>query len=94
MGDYVLVKFTTKRSLIKHYVGIVINKDGVDMLTTVSFLKPVVRDKVTFLKCEPEDVADVENENIILNLPPPTKTGGTSRLAERLTFAINLSRYF
>ena len=94
VGDYVLVKFTSKRGLTKHYVGTVTDKDCLDMLTTVSFFKTVVGDNVTFLKSEPEDVAVVDNRDIVLNLPPPTKTGRTSRLAERLTFPISLSPYF
>ena len=93
VGDYVLVKFTST-GLTKHYVGTVTDQDCLDMLTTVSFFKTVVGDKVTFLKSEPEDVAVVDNRDIVLNLPPPTKTGGTSRLAERLTFPISLSSYF
>lgn len=94
VGEYVLVKFTGKRSTIKHFVGVVVETDGVGMLSTVSFFKAVPGANPAFVKSEPEDLAEVDDQDIILRLPPPSNAGGTGRLAERMVFPVDLACYF
>ncbi|KAF6029899.1 hypothetical protein EB796_011798 [Bugula neritina] len=40
-----------------------------------------------------EERCDVDDDQVILILSPPTKCGGTRRLAEQMTFGDDLSKY-
>lgn len=93
-GDYVLARFTGKKKLVKHYVGIVVESEKGDMTSSVSFFKTVSGATPTFIKSEPEDIAELDHSDILLKLPPPNITGGTSRLSERMVFSIDLGQYF
>ncbi|KAF6016673.1 hypothetical protein EB796_025017 [Bugula neritina] len=85
---YVLVKFQSKRRTC-HYVGIITGTDGV--ISTVSFFKAIEGAKISFVKPDKEDIAEVDNEDFVRILPTPNITGGTNRLAERIVFDIDLS---
>ena len=93
-GDYVLVKFEGKKDVRpKHFAGLVTSTD--DSIITVSFFKTVQGStNVTFIKAEVDDIADVDKCDIVMVLPSPNITGGTSRLSERMLFAVDLTKFF
>lgn len=90
IGSYVLVQFVGKRQKC-HYVGIVSETDSCDSI--VSFFKTIKGVKMAFVKPQLEDVSEIDNNDVVMVLPPPNITGGTHRLAERLVFDIELSGY-
>lgn len=94
VGEYVLVKFTGKKTNVRHFVGMVVETDGCGVLSTVSFFKTIHGINPSFIKSEPEDITDIDDTDIVLRLPPPTNTGGTSRLSQRIVFPVDLSYYF
>ena len=85
-GEYVLSKFAAKTK-VSHLVGVVISTDG--FFSTVSF--PKEASETSFVKPDPADISDVDNNDIVMILPPPQKPGGTKRLSERFCFCIDLS---
>ena len=87
-GEYVLVKFAGKTK-VSHFVGVVISTDG--FFSTVSFFKKA--SETSFVKPDPADISDVDNNDIVMILPPPQKSGGTKRLSERFSFCIDISGY-
>ncbi|XP_041348823.1 uncharacterized protein LOC121368245 isoform X1 [Gigantopelta aegis] len=82
VGDYVLVKFATKRSVL-HYVGL-ITKDEAGGEYEVKFLKSSTKSGKQFRWSEPEDVSLVNSEDIVKKLPPPSTVGGTARAKKRV----------
>ncbi|KAF6035331.1 hypothetical protein EB796_006363 [Bugula neritina] len=81
VGSYILVKFQSKRRTC-HYVAIITETDGV--ISTVSFFKAIEGAKISFVKPDKEDIAEVDNEDFVRILPTPNITGGTNRLAESI----------
>lgn len=88
---YVLVKFPLKRST-SYFVGVVLETDGITC--SVSFLKTIRGAAVSFVKSEPEDISEVDMRDVLIVLPPPNSTGGTNRLAKKMCFPVDLSKYF
>lgn len=69
-GEYVLAKFAAKTK-VSHFVGVVISTDG--FFSTVSFFKKA--SETSFVKPDPADISDVNNNDIVMILPPPQKSG-------------------
>lgn len=89
-GDYVLVKFCSKKN-VQHFVGQVTDTDGI--VSMVSFFKTIKGSTITFILPDEADICEVDNADILNILPPPQRTGGTSRLSERMSFCIDLEKY-
>ncbi|KAF6019039.1 hypothetical protein EB796_022640 [Bugula neritina] len=66
VGSYVLVKFQSKRRTC-HYVGIITETDGV--ISTVSFFKAIEGAKISFVKPDKEDIAEVDKEDFVRSCP-------------------------
>lgn len=86
---FVLVKFPTKRC-IKYYVGQIENINTKFDEYSVNFLRKVGN---KFLFPNVRDEATVTMDDIVIILPPPLNTGGTSRLQTTFRFSIDLSGY-
>lgn len=71
-GAYVLVKFPLRKS-ISYFVGIVLETDGITC--SVSFFQHIRGVAISFVKSEPEDVSEIDLEDVVMVLPPPNKTG-------------------
>lgn len=89
-GDYILVKLKSKTK-VAHFIGLVISTDGIT--SNVSFLKKSSTATCTFIKPEQEDISDIDNDDIVMILPPPQRSGGTKRLSEKFYFCVDLSSY-
>lgn len=88
-NDYVLVKFTTKKT-VKHYVGQVLQK-----LDSGEYYVNFMRRKMPecyFVFPENPDQSHVSSEDVI-KLPAPNLVGGTERATKKLCFAINFDKY-
>lgn len=87
-GDYVLVKFATKKRIV-HYIGKIVEiLENGEFL--VKFLKKNARG---FIFPEIEDISSVERKDVVSKLPRPTTAPGTSRMASCLQFNISFSGY-
>lgn len=75
-------------------MGMVVETDGCGVLSAVLFFKTIHGINPSFIKSEPEDIADIDDTDIVLRLPPPTNTGGTGRLSQKMVFPVDLTYYF
>lgn len=87
-GDFVLVKFCTKKSVV-YYAGKIHNSDSDEF--EVQFMRKKLGCKFVFP--EQEDISYVEKRDIILKLPTPNISKGTERAKSTFSFDINLSMY-
>lgn len=88
-NDYVLVKFSTKKT-VKHYVGQVVQKlDNGEYY--VNFMRRKMPESY-FLFPENSDQSLVSSEDVI-KLPAPNLVGGTERATKKLYFVINFDKY-
>lgn len=89
INDFVLVKFTTKKTE-KYFVGTI-----QEIIDSDEFKIKFLRRKGTTWKFyfpQDEDVSDVIRDDIIVKLPPPSSRG-TERMKSLLTFKKNLQFY-
>ena len=87
-GDYVMVKFTRKQR-VSYYAGEIKEIDTESEEAQTMFLRRGDLHKgfaLTFYWPKEED-------NIVLKLPTPTRHGGTSRTAQKLSFPCDLSQF-
>lgn len=89
IGDFVLVKFTTKSSLL-HYIGCVIKENSNDF--SINFLKRSDACSFSFVYPEKEDIATVLRRDLT-KLPHPMISGGTERVALKMKFNCDFSKY-
>lgn len=89
IGDFVLVKFTTKSSFI-HYIGCVMKVNEDDF--SINFLRRSNACSFSFIYPENEDVATVPKSDAI-KLPHPMISGGTKRVALKMKFDCDISNY-
>ncbi|XP_015910948.1 uncharacterized protein [Parasteatoda tepidariorum] len=89
VGDFVLAKFTTKSSFV-HYIGCVTKENGDDL--TLNFLRRSDPCSFSFIYPQIEDVATVSQGDII-KLPHPNISGGTERVALKIKFDCDISKY-
>lgn len=87
VGDYVVVKFATKK-LMKHFVGMVLTTDELE--AQITYFK---HSGQHFLSPEQPDVSFIELSDIVLKLPQPTMIGAASRVASKLTFGVDLTSF-
>ena len=86
-GDFVLVKFATKTNVI-HYVG---RLDSVEeQECEVNFLRQKGRG---FVFPNVIDVSSVKKSDIVLKLPPPSKSGGSDRIFSMYFFDVDLKSF-
>jgi len=85
----VLVKDATKKRFV-HYVGVVEERILENNNSNVKFFRAQTG---SCYFTATEERCDVDDDQVILILSPPTKCGGTRRLAEQMTFGDDLSKY-
>ncbi|KAB0803551.1 hypothetical protein PPYR_00521 [Photinus pyralis] len=90
VGDYVVVKFTTKRTCL-HYVGNIqnVNEQG---FYVINFLRRKTNSN-TFYYPEETDISEVDFSDIVLRLSPPNNIAGTNRTQKFFNFDIDLSSF-
>lgn len=88
-GDFDLAKFTTKSSLL-HFIGRVIEENGNDF--SINFLKRSDACSFCFIYPEKEDIATVSRSDLT-KLPHPMISGGTERVALKMKFNCDFSKY-
>ena len=91
VDDWVLAKFVGKKSIF-HYVGQVVEINEEEEEITVMWLRRA-RKTGTFSFPQKDDIWAVPLEDIVLNLPPPSFSGGTARAKKLLSFGIDLFEY-
>ncbi|KAK4876576.1 hypothetical protein RN001_009082 [Aquatica leii] len=85
VNDYVLVRFTTDKTIIKHFVRRVL-----EMVENNEYFVNFMRRRKPAYHFVYPDVPDqsiVSLENMI-KLPPPSYVGGTARASRKLTFSV------
>ncbi|XP_041356358.1 uncharacterized protein LOC121373696 [Gigantopelta aegis] len=94
-GDYILVKYTTKKKCC-NFVGVILDEINDDDIVTVKFLTRQMTKKMgaMFIFPEKDDIDEVGFENVVLKLPKPTTAGGTKRTVKQFFFDVNLDQYF
>lgn len=93
VGDFVIVRYSTKRS-VQHFVGCIVSISGImemEAACTVSFLKRGHSWKFSYP--EQEDIDAVPLEDIIKRLPKPAEIKGTARAALQIDFNFDFSTY-
>lgn len=92
VGNYVLVKYATKKS-VKYYVGRIedINNGFEGESFVIAYLKKTTGQRFIFPDIKHTDA--VPEEDIVMTLPQPLSTGGTSRAAKLLSFPLDLSSF-
>lgn len=86
-GDYALVKVSGKRKTV-HYVVEIVGKH--DFQYDVKFL---VKTGTNSFLLKNETVYQIEEDDIVLKLPPPVSTGGSERQISHLKFAVNFNSF-
>ncbi|KAL3267902.1 hypothetical protein HHI36_007041 [Cryptolaemus montrouzieri] len=85
IGDFLLIKFEKKKTVI-HYIAKVVFKYSVTEYEkkagSSKFIFPIVEDK-----------ASVDVRDVVLQLPKPTFSKGTSRTSSLYSFSVGLTRY-
>jgi hypothetical protein len=95
-GVYLLVKYTSKRS-VSHFVGVADDDIDDDNCVRVKFLTrqpSSTKGGCMFVFPEKEDVDEINIDDIVRIIPEPTTSGGTKRALTRLRFPIDLSKFF
>lgn len=87
-GDFVLVKFQVKSSLV-HYVGRVENKICSSEYE-INFLRSKGKG---FVFPNVSDISSVAKEDIVLKLSRPSKSGGNDRIFSVFMFDVNLNSF-
>lgn len=90
IGDFVLVKFEKKKSVV-YYVAKIISKYSLTEYQ-VLYLRKNSRSYI-FVFPDVEDQASVDFKDVVLHLPKPNFTKGTARTSSMYTFSVNLSSY-
>lgn len=93
INSFVLVKYASGDGHVDHYyAGQVVALPNETQVKT-KFLRCNTKGNATFRFPEKEDIATHDKDEIVLILPTPVATGGTSRCANCLKFLIDLSCY-
>lgn len=90
IGDFILVKFEKKKSVL-HYVASVVSKFGLTEYN-VSYLRKKPSSWI-FVYPPVEDLASVDFTDVVLKLPSPYRSRGTSRTSSLFKFSVDLSIY-
>lgn len=87
VGDFLLVKFCTKTNLV-HYVGRVEKEldDGYE----IHFLR---KRGSGFIFPNVPDIATIQQQDVVLKLPSPFKSGASGRLFSVMYFDVDLSNF-
>lgn len=88
-GDFVLVRFCTKRSVL-YYVGRVEHSECNEL--KVEFLRKK-KGCWKFSFPEQNDTSFVDKRDVMFKLPNPVAFGGTERMKSLFTFKVNLTKY-
>ena len=94
-GSFVLTKFETKKKTDCFYIG-QISEISVDEETNVvcfyvNFLRREEHNSFSFVF--PQDLAEIEFEQIVGILPQLIQKGGTARIVRHVAFSVDLSKY-
>ena len=90
IGDFLLIKFEKKKAVI-HYVAKVVFKYNVTEYEVLYLRKKAGSSKFIFPIVE--DKASVDVRDVVLQLPKPTFSKGTSRTSSLYSFSVGLTRY-
>lgn len=90
IGDFLLIKFEKKKTVI-HYVAKVVFKYNVTEYEVLYLRKKAGSSKFIFPIVE--DKASVDVRDVVLQLPKPTFSKGTSRTSSLYSFSVGLTRY-
>ena len=88
IGDFLLIKFEKKKAVI-HYVAKVVFKYNVTEYEVLYLRKKAGSSKFIF----PIHKARVDVRDVVLQLPKPTFSKGTSRTSSLYSFSVGLTRY-
>lgn len=86
-GDFLLVKFCSKTTLV-HYIGRV--EKELEEEYELSFLR---KKGNGFIFPTVPDISCVQKQDVVLKLPSPCKSGGSSRIFSVLYFDVDLNDY-
>ncbi|KAL3289622.1 hypothetical protein HHI36_023032 [Cryptolaemus montrouzieri] len=90
IGDFLLIKFEKKKTVI-HYIAKVVFKYSVTEYEVLYLRKKAGSSKFIFPIVE--DKASVDVRDVVLQLPKPTFSKGTSRTSSLYSFSVGLTRY-
>lgn len=88
VNTFVLIKVCGKKTLA-HFAGIVQELNIDEESLTVQFYK----EGKHFMVSEGNDIATVDLQDVVIILPSPVASGGTSTMRNKLSFDIDLSGY-
>lgn len=97
-GDYVIIKFETKRKEI-HYVGQLFDVMETEDIESsdgdwmIKYFKRETQSNFKFIVPENTELFDVTKRDIVAKLPKPLQGAKTSRLARHLVFPYDFSKY-
>ena len=92
VGDFVLVQFPKKKGLPEHYIGKIISKELTNSEFKIEFYRRVRSGSNKFVK-ESDQIYDVNDNDLVMKLPPPVPMTGSGRLAGRFWFQIDFEKY-
>ena len=87
-GDYTLCKFSTEKGRTIMYAGVVTD---VGDEYEVKFLRK--SGFGGFIFPDVPDICDVAKSDVVLKIPCPLSSGGTSRAGRHLSFPVDLAAY-
>lgn len=91
IGNYVLVKFATKRDIV-YYVGLVVKKTDEDYVHISFMQKKLTGNQFTFPEAVDESPIDVKD--IVMVLPDPNVSSGNSRMTlSNMSFNISFANF-
>ena len=96
VGDFVLVKYSSKGKQTVFYVGEVIDfeySDDEGKEKDLEFYRKNLKILNAFFEPQVEDIHAVECARVVMVLPNPVQVGGSKRQMATLRFPINLSCY-
>ena len=98
VGDFVLVKYSSKGKQTVFYVGEVIDfedsdDEGKEKDLDIKFYRKNLKVPNAFFEPQVEDIHAVECARVVMVLPNPVQVGGSKRQLATLRFPINLSCY-
>lgn len=89
VGEFVLVSFSKKKGPNEHYVGKVVSKEDGGFEFKMLFYSRIGQSNKFVVKSY--ETFDVNEEDILVKLPKPNQSSGSSRVSEQLIFPVDFS---